>query len=319
MALVVHSPVSSIMAEHQNTDFELGEMSTNTEGSLRSRASSVISTGTKFSISTMPQGLYHIDGMVEGSNSRDNTTRPGSIYNINGLIEGTSARNAATRPGSIYSMRSIAPSLPPYEGHQPMEASQQTALNDNYDLEQPLTPLDTEIANALSRQYGRVVRTIDENHTRQLERIYRGHEQQLAETRDAIDKAYRAEFKKKDREVERIREEAAAAVATLEDKVNSLKVTHAETIARMQQESLDEAVQIRDVCIREKAKACNAIEDVWEGRWNDRTRLATEEAQRRDLEQEEEWLSILQEKDPIFVDEMKEAIELTRARKRPSS
>lgn len=260
----------------------------------------------------MPQGVYHIDGMMEGGNSRDPTARPGSIYNINGLVEGSGPRNIATRPGSIYSVRSLAPSLPPYEGHQPLEASQQITVNDGNDLEQPSTPLDTDHANALSRHYGRVVRTIDENHARQLERIYRGHEQQLAETRDAIDKAYRVEFKKKDHEVERIREEAAATVAALEDETRALKKAHDEAIERMQQEAADQAAEIHNVYNKDTEKACNAIEDVWEGRWNDRTRLAAEEAQRRDLKRDKEWLSVLQAAHPELVDEMKEAIELTR-------
>lgn len=295
------------MAEHHSTDYELREIPGNVEGSLRSRASSVISTGTKFSISTMPQGLYHIDGMVEGSSTRDSTTRPGSIYNINGLIEGSSTRNTQTRPASIYSIRSITPSLPPYEGHQLVEASQYTATNDGNEPDQPSVSLDTENANALSRHYGQVVRTIDENHIRQLERIYRGHEQQLAEIRDAIDKAYRAEFKKKDQEVERIREEAAA-------EIDALKASHGETIARIQQETAEQAVEMHDAHNKDTEKACNAIEDVWEGRWNDRIRLAAEEAQRRGLERDMEWLSILQTKHPEVVDEIKEAIEFTRSK-----
>lgn len=291
MTLVVHSPASSIMAEHQPTGYELGEMPINTEGSLRSRASSVISTGTKFSISTMPQGLYHIDGIVEGASSR----------------------NVATRPGSIYSIRSLAPSLPPYEGHQPMDSSQ-TVTNDSNDLEQPSTPLDSENANALSRHYGRVVRTIDENHARQLERIYRGHEQQLAETRDAIDRAYRVEFKKKDQEVEQIREEVAATVASLENEIKTLETTHEETMALLQQEAADQTANINDTHKKDKEKACHAIEDVWEGRWNDSKRLAAEEAQRRDLERDREWLGVLQATHPEIVDEMKDAIELVRTK-----
>lgn len=326
------------MAELQRSQSDQGDNPTSSEvTSLRSRASSVVSTGTKFSISTMPRGHFHIDGILEGSNPW----------------------NTTTRPASLYSVRSMAPSLPPYDGHQPMDPSLLAGTphghlstiqtnNDhhvgisagNNDPDQPLTPSDPE--NALSMHFGRVVRTIDDNHARQLARVYQGHEQELvrvhqshqqelAVTRDAVDKAYRQEWKIKNREIERIREEAAnevekvrreaaADVAALHEEIETLSATHNETFVRLQQENADSISTLHEEHQASVEKARNAIEDLWEGRWNDRTKFAADESkrakdetQRRDLERDEEWLRVIRIKHPEFVDDMKTAMEDTRA------
>ena len=306
------------MTEFQALHQEAGE-APNIEGvSLRSRASSIISTGTKFSISTMPQGNIHIDGVIEGSNVR-----------------------VSTRPASIYSIRSMAPSLPPYEESQIFEASTpatshtgglhplQNVSTAAHDPDLPPTPstTDAENANALSQHYGRIVRTIDENHSRQLSRTYQAHAQELAATRNAIDQAYRTELRAKDREVERIREEAAANVASLEAEIKSLSVAHDEAAMRMQQEAADEVVALHKKYQAAIHKARNAIEDVWEARWNDRTSLAAEEANRRAFEdqqrlqkamadRDEEWLRLLESFHPELVNGMKPAMEAFQATKK---
>lgn len=262
---------------------ERGEQASKSEGiSLRSRASSVVSTGTKFSVSTIPLGNHHIDGVLDSH----------------------VARSTATRPASVYSVRSMAPSLPPYESHLDSShtsslqfTSLQTAVAGT-DPEQPPTPSTFDAENALSIHYGRVVRTIDENHARQLARLYeahdqqlRAHEQELAATRDAVDQVYRKEFKAKDRQVERVREEAAASVAAIEREMEKVRneasadisaleaeirvqsMAHEETIASMQQDAIDQVVSLHDEYQAAIDKARNAIEDLWEGRWNDRLRL----------------------------------------------
>ena len=109
--------------------------------SFRSRASSVMSTGT-FSISTMPQGPFHIDDVLEGN----------------------AARTTSTRPGSLYSMRSIAPSLPPYDDQQSRPTPIQTSAPSGRESEQPPTPSSADPENSLSIHYSRIVRTIDDNH-----------------------------------------------------------------------------------------------------------------------------------------------------------
>lgn len=323
MTLIVNQPLLQNMPDHQADNSEQGEGITDAEVvSFRSRASSIISTGTKFSISTIPQGHFHIDHALGGDHPR----------------------STSTRPNSLYSMRSVAPSLPPYEDQAPRPGPIQIPAPRGNDSDQPPTPSTADPENALSIHYGRVVRTIDENHARQLARIYEAHDQQLktheqelAATREAVDQAYRKEWKAKNREMERIREEAAATVAqmqqtldreletgreecaakvaALEEQARSLSVTHAESLARIQQDATDQAVTLHEEYQAAIDKARNAIEDLWEGRWNDRTRLAAEEAQRRDLERDAEWLRVIEGTHPELLDEMKTAMEASRIKK----
>ncbi|KAF6237808.1 hypothetical protein HO173_004009 [Letharia columbiana] len=323
MTLIVNQPLLYNMADNQADNPEPREGTSNSEVvSVRSRASSVISTGTKFSISTLPQGHFQIDDVLEGN----------------------AARTTSTRPGSMYSIRSIAPSLPPYEDQAPRPAPIQTSAPSGNDSEQPPTPSTADPENALSIHYGRVVRTIDENHARQLARIYEAHDQQLkthvqelAATREAVDQAYRKEWKANNREIERIREEAAASVAemqktldrdlergregcaakvaALEERIQSLSITHTKSLARIQQDATDQVIMLHEEYQATIDKARNAIEDLWEGRWNDRTRLAAEEAQRRDLERDAEWLRLIENTHPELLDEMRTAMEASRAKK----
>lgn len=237
-------------------------------------------------------------------------------------------------------MRSLAPSLPPYEDHAPGPAPIQTSAPTSSDSEQPPTPSSADVENSLSVHYGRVVRTIDENHARQLARIYdshdqqlKAHEQELAATREAIDQAYRKEWKAKNREMERIREEAAASIAEMQKsldrelergkaecatKVAALEEqirTHGESLARVQQDATSQVAELHGEYQASIEKARNAIEDLWEGRWNDRTRLAAEEAQRRGLERDAEWLRVIESAHPELSSELKTAMEASRAKK----
>lgn len=323
MTLIVNQPLLYNMADNQADNPEQGEGTSNAEAvSYRSRSSSVISTGTKFSISTMPQGHFHIDDVLEGNTAR--TTSP--------------------RAGSMYSVRSNAPSLPPYEDQAPRPAPIQASAPSGNDSDQPPTPSIADPENALSMHYGRVVRILDENHARQLARIYeahdrqlKAHEQELAATREAVDQAYRKEWKVRNRQVERSREEAAASiaemqrtleralesgreecavrVAALEEQVQSLSVTHGESLARIQQDATDQVVTLHEEYQATIDKARNTIEDLWEARWNDRTRLAAEEAQRRDSERDAEWLGVIESTHPDVLDEMKTAMDISRAKK----
>ncbi|MCJ1274880.1 hypothetical protein MMC21_002678 [Puttea exsequens] len=338
------------MADELPNGYESGGMSPIHAGSHRSRASSVMSTGTKFSISTIPQPGYRSDGSDENenhtghrtSNSLSRHDRGASNAPDRALSEARNAHLAATRPSSIHSFRSSAPSLPPYEGHEPPELHHETMPDHEDGPEQPVSPLDSE--NALSRHYGRIVRTIDENHARQLERIYRGHSQEVAELRESIDKAYRQEFKVKDREIERVREqcakeisavegekdrellrvsqESAARAARLEGQITALEVSHDDTIARMQREheikEREHSQKIAEMQVaHEKAteKACHAVEDVWETRWFDYSRLSDDEARSRDLKRDNHWLTFLSAHHPGIVDEAMRVMKITRSEK----
>lgn len=317
------------MAELQRSqsDHE-GNATTAENASYRSRASSVISTGTKVSISTLPSGHYHIDGVLEGSHSRD----------------------MAARPASLYSVRSMAPSLPPYEAHQPMDVLLSTNSNPmplntlrvstNNDLqiasstandsEHPSPPSDPE--NALSMHYGRVVRTIDENHARQLALVNSAHAQEIATSRNAIDQAYRKEWKAKDREIqcareeaaneiEGVRREAAAEVAAAHEEIELLATTHENTVASIQQENDNRLNSLNEEHRVAIEKARNAVEDLWEARWNDRKKLAAEEArrtaqeaERREQQKDQDWLQAIRTLHPDLVDEISKAVDSARRR-----
>ena len=239
----------------------------NEAGSLRSRASSVISTGTKFSFSTLAHEEHHpnIDGVLNRLNS-------------------VASRN---RPGSVFSCEEPAPPYEDQEATEPTQAStveceavtltrSSTPVAEENVL-QPTTPPFFDSESAMRDHYTRIIRTLDSSHAQALSTLTESHtqelsalrlslstaaqahieqlqlkyEQQLAATRNEIDLAYRKEFKAVRRDTERIREEAATEVANLKEENEKVVV-----------------------------KARNAVEDVWEGRWNDRIRVAADEVDR---------------------------------------
>jgi phage host-nuclease inhibitor protein Gam len=173
--------------------------------------------------------------------------------------------------------------------------------------------------------YGQVVRTIDQNHALELTRLANEHERQLAAVRHEIDQAYRREWKAKNREVEKFREDANARVAALEVKYQNQANVHAAAIAKLQQETRDQLAASAEEHELATDKARNAIEDLWEGRWRDRVRLADEEARRMDLEnkrrleqaiadRDEEWVKELGKRHPELLDELRDTISGLRAR-----
>lgn len=249
--------------------------------STRSRASSVFSTGTKFSVATLQQ--EELQSFTPGNS-------------------GLTARNA-TRPLSLRTVASHEGPAPPYEVYQTSEAPQPSPAQRRFAttdhspslaaaaLETPSTSPASEPENALSMHYGRVVRTIDQNHARELANLAREHEREraylvteheraLAAVRHEIDQAYRKEWKVKNREVEKFREEANARVASLEVECKDLAIAHAAIVAQLQQDASDQVSALVEEHVLAIDKARNAIEDIWEGRWSDRDRLAAEEARR---------------------------------------
>lgn len=224
--------------------------------SLRSRASSVVSTGTRFSISTLP---------VE---------EPSQIDGLLGRLNHASA----FRPRSFMSTNSYEQPAPPYESRSAGEAP--VLLSAQIDVTIPgLSPVVHEDSqqsptigpeeDSLTMHYSRVVRTIDQNHSNQMRRLKEVHQEELGATRNAIDQTYRRELKGKAREVEKVREEMA-----------SLAATHEADLARLQREALEQATDQAESHRIAMEKACNSIEDLWEARWNDRMRLVAEEARK---------------------------------------
>ena len=302
--------------------------------SLRSRASSVVSTGTKISISTLPQEeSQNFETVIAGPNPRTNACRhsllsitsheqPAPPYDHREMLDGpyfTSHRHGAAIEGPLPS----------------------STINDFY-VPPASPPTDSE--NALSMHYGRVVRTIDENQAQEIVRLTQAHETELtaarqeilrlaqknekdlAVTRHEIDQAYRKELKSKNREVEKFREEANARVAIFEAELQRLITTHEETVSRMQNEAIEQMADLAELHEIAVDKARNAVEDLWEGRWEDRKRLAVEEARlislqnQRDLEKavadrDEEWVRELGARHPELLRELKDIIDELRAGK----
>ena len=62
-------------------------------------------------------------------------------------------------------------------------------------------------------------------------------------------------------------------------------------------------------------KACNAIEDVWEGRWKDRSKFGMEEARRRLEDRDGEWLEMIDREHPELVEEMRHAMNVAERRR----
>lgn len=282
--------------------------------SVRSRASSVFSTGTKFSISTLP----HEDLQTSGAGFAERISR------------------SSGRPQSLMTLASHETPAPPYEVCPPSEVPQPSPTGDRLTAvehlssitatlrDTPSTSPASEPENALSMHYGQVVRTIDQNHAVELARLAKEHERQLAVVRHEIDQAYRREWKAKNREVEKLREDANARVAALEVEYQNQAIAHAAMIAQLQQETRDQIVALVEAHELATDKARNAIEDLWEGRWRDRVRLAEEEARRSDLEnqrrleqavadRDEEWVKELGKRHPELLDELSHTISGLRA------
>ena len=234
------------------------------DGSLRSRASSVISTGTKFSFSTLAHEEHpNIDGVLGRLNSVACRGRPASTFSYEEPAPPYDEQGAPDRSRSPTMNNGVLPRTRP-----PTPVAEESVRPSN------TPPSDSE--NAISNHYTRIIRSLDESHARELfqldhfhkeelsalraslndaqeriELLKKEHEQQLAATRNEIDQTYRKEFKDVRREMEKTREQAATEVAVLRQKYENAIV-----------------------------KARNAIEDLWEARWNDRIRVAAEEVER---------------------------------------
>lgn len=316
-------------SSQQDTRWDLGAVS------LRSRASSVVSTGTKISIGTLPQ---------EESQSPE-TGFAGRNWRI----------NSGRRRHSLLSFSSHDQPAPPYDDPDgPYLSSYRYTPNiigqtrspaaEDHDGPSISPPIDSE--NALSMHYSRVVRTIDVNQAQEIQRLTQEHERELIACRDEIqhlveahakelaamrheiDQAYRKEWKVKNREVEKIREEANTAVATLEIELQRLITTHEDTVLRMQHETSEQIMRLEEAHEIAIDKARNAIEDIWETRWSDRTRIVKEEAhmagldRQRGLEKavakrDEEWVKELTSRRPELLDDIKDVISELRVARWP--
>ncbi|KAL8705308.1 MAG: hypothetical protein Q9201_001554 [Fulgogasparrea decipioides] len=292
-----------------------------TPGSLRSRASSIVTTTTKFSLETLSQD--------DQSSIGNRWERARSGHN--------------DRPRSRLSMSSIAHPAPPYS-----EAVESTLLlpshqNGDFQLQQqflapladrplgavsvnealPPSPVSSGVATpsiqspiddpdenprARAAYYSNVVRTLDQNYTAAIERLRQEHAQAIATTRYDIDQAYRTQWKEKNREIERIREEAALAKDREVDQIrveNEARVKALEERVKELANELNGQKQSQDAAIE---KARHEIEDLWERRWRDRIKIEREEKARSETDWEsrmeasvnaetEKWIAFLKERE----------------------
>ena len=264
------------------------------ERSVRSRASSVISTGTKTSIGTFAHEEQHgagIDVLLGTRNFRI-TARPGSILSISSFdcpapaYEAHASGNAAVPPAAAPLPRTNSAPL----GTQPQNpSSSQTTLptpqamnpptpkfpsREPSPSSPPVSPSAVDPENALSQHYTRVVRTIDANHHAEIARLKATHATELAQTRHDIDQVYRKELKAKDAQIEHIREETSKAIAETEERcMHELEFKSRELDStRNAMEELE--VRLSSEWAERVEKARNAVEDQWELRWQDRARIS---------------------------------------------
>ena len=288
-----------------------------TAASLRSRASSIITTTTKFSLETL---------------SQDDRS---SIVAIRRRLE----PGPSDRPRSLMSMTSVAYPAPPYSATQnstlllpthedgnfqlarssPPELAEppaaETASLDEASAPSPIpspvpsgtatpspnTPPDPDDPHARIAYYNHVVRTLDQNYTAELDRLRSHHAQELAVIRNEIDAAYRAQWKAKNREIERIREEVAVEIeqgrAECEASASRMELALQEQKERMEGE-MQVAVE----------KARHEVEDMWERRWSDRGKVEREERKRAEEETRKRWKIRLGERDERWRDLMEELV-----------
>ncbi|KAI4130924.1 MAG: hypothetical protein LQ347_003196 [Umbilicaria vellea] len=240
--------------------------------SLRSRASSVVSTGTKASIGTLQ--------------------REEPLSNNLSLVRDV-LRLAARRPGSILSVTTLEQAAPPYEGlnlsastimervadsHNPQVSDRPSPHYCEARVSEDNSPLTADTDNALFAHYREIVSAVDQN-----------YQQQLADMRQRIndiDQAYRKELRARDREVEKVREE----VATREDRMLEQQQVRVDK-ARNQVEDIWET-RWKDIIILH-AEEMRRLE------------LESQKALERAVaERDEEWTAALTIRHPLLVEEL---------------
>ncbi|MCJ1397837.1 hypothetical protein MMC11_001033 [Xylographa trunciseda] len=215
--------------------------------SLRSRASSVVSTGTKTSIGTLANPNYQPDSpppecsqtagidVLLGHRNFRITARPGSVLSISSfdhpappydgpLPTGTGhtilnpSEFETPDPASHAVLNTAAPSPPFRSSRSARSVHFASPIHSPSHSLPPSPSLSPSLPSppTLSQHYTHVVRTIDANHRAEIASLTASHTAALASTRNAIDAAYRVALRARDAEVETLRQENAAAIAAIE-------------------------------------------------------------------------------------------------------
>ncbi|KAL8932547.1 MAG: hypothetical protein Q9211_006252, partial [Gyalolechia sp. 1 TL-2023] len=188
--------------------------------SLRSRASSIVTTTTKFSLETLPQDDRSSLFAFRERPRPDTATRPRSLASITSI----------THPAPPYSaILDSALLLPTHHNVESELPQRRPAAGEAASINEAIAPSPTpshppsrsttpspdippdpdDHPRAQIAYYNHVVRTLDQNYTTELGELRAQHSQELATIRNDIDAAYRTQWKAKNRENEKIREEAA--------------------------------------------------------------------------------------------------------------
>ncbi|MCJ1472150.1 hypothetical protein MMC13_000797 [Lambiella insularis] len=294
--------------------------------SLRSRASSIISTGTKTSIGTLahphaqaaslpsePAQAGAIDVLLGGQRNFRITARPGSILSISSFdqpappyesLPSPHVHTATPLPSPTPPTKTSTPTPPPHDPEPNSPPSPNPALRPRSSRHAHFAsptpsppPSPSPPLSPTPSHYTRIVRTIDENHRAELAAVAATHAAALAATRNDIDAAYRIALRAKDAEMVRAQEALYAVNEGLK----------AEQKAR-EEEWRGELEKTEREAERRVQRARNEVEELWEGRWRERWRVAGEEMERvRELEGER-WVAVLGERWP----EMREVWEEVR-------
>ena len=298
------------------------------EPSIYSEISSMIPTSPRLSIATT-----HQSANINNSNANISETLDAILSSPGWNVAAQAA--AVRRRNSLMSTRSLQPTLPPYEeyryhlrvqdeaGPSSLRPSQiptrfdvpdRKALDNNKGDHSPRTPEDPE--NTLSAHYSGIVRTIDSRYTLELERIRQeivqlkqAHAEELALMRNDMDAAYRGVLKKRDREVEKVKEEAASRVERLERDLEEVRSEAAKEAERIREEAENIVSRTEEDHRKEVERERHVVEDEWERRWLGRMQLSSEEAARREekgkRDRDEEWMATLGARYPALVDELR--------------
>ncbi|KAI4143901.1 MAG: hypothetical protein L6R39_004394 [Caloplaca ligustica] len=264
-----------------------------TAGSLRSRASSIITTTTKFSLETISQDDRSSIVAVHARQRPDLSNRPQSLLSMTSFARPAPPYDATLdstlllpthRDGDFQPPHSP----PPEHKEAPAASADAPSLNEALPPTSSASdsataspahedsPLDLDNPSAQVTYYNHVVRTLDQNYTAELERLRAQHTQELAATRHDIDQAYRVQWKAKNQEIERIREEAAEEIEKVRKELGERVKGLEEEVERVKgslEEGLREKEEEKE---REVQKARHQVEDLWERRWIERGRVEGE-------------------------------------------
>ncbi|KAL8644372.1 MAG: hypothetical protein Q9210_007289 [Variospora velana] len=299
-----------------------------TTASLRSRASSIITTTTKFSLETLSQDDRSSIVAIRERRRPNNIDRPPSMLSITSIARPAPPysetpdspvllldhQNRESRPplspssglppaGRTSDTASIDEAFPPSPSDSATASPTASPIASDDDDDDP--PLDPDNRRTRTRYYSQIVRTLDQNYTSSLAALRTQHARDLGATRHSIDAAYRAQWKAKGREIELMKQEAALEMETVKRdaarEIEEVKREATREVEQMRKECEGNARQTERAIVEHTEqkdremqaavqKARHEVEDMWERRWSERTRVEAEEKKRRERGFfEEQW------------------------------